>query len=304
MKKQHTGTKIIKFNERRLRKTDNERSILLPVDSVVIKYDRTYSDTALIDLALSIKDYGILSPIMVRKKVDGETFFYELISGVKRLKAAILAGVYYIPSVVCDVTEKDSEVMDIMSGLKEEAKHFIEEAETYYCLMIEHGITQEELACRIGKSQSTIANKIRLLKLPPRVKRIIIENNLSERHSRCLLKIRDEQLQLRALKTICNKKLKVSKTELFVGKILEKNLSAAREDQLAAVEAEISGDSYQVMMCEIRSFINDLKKDVDGLRRAGVITKAGQFDKDDYLEFIVRIPKAENGIKKRLEKTL
>ena len=83
-----------------------------------------------------------------------------------------------------------------------------------------------------------------------------------------------------------------------------KGVLEAPAEQLMAVEAEISGDSYQIMMCEIRAFINDLKKDVDGLRRAGVITKAGQFDKDDCLEFIIRIPKVENGLKKRLEKTL
>lgn len=303
MKKRYLSTKIIEFDGRRLKSADYFRSVLIPIDAITVNNDKNYGEEELAEMALSIKCYGVLSPIKVKKKDDEEPPVYELISGVKRLKSSIMAGLCYIPAVVVNHNNDDVAVAKILAGLTEE-KHFMEVAETYYCLMMEYGITQEELACKLGKSQSTIANKIRLLKLPPRVKRIIIENNLSERHSRCLLKIHDEQLQLRTLKTICNKKLNVSKTELFIRKILEKNLSATREEQLMAVEAEISGDSYQIMMCEIRAFINDLKKDVDGLRRAGVITKAGQFDKDDCLEFIIRIPKVENGLKKRLEKTL
>lgn len=296
-------TKIIEFDEKRLL-AQGKKITEIPIDLIIIKHDRKYTADSVEELARSVREYGVLSPVKVREIDVGERSIYEIISGQRRLRAAVLSGLRTIPAIVCDITEHDSAVMGMMDDLADSDVHFIEEAEAYYCLMMEHGITQEELAYRMGKSQSTIANKIRLLKLPPRVKRIIAENNLSERHSRSLLRIGDEQLQLRALKTICNKKLNVSKTEMFVSKLLEKQVSASREDQFAAVEAEIAGDSYQVMMCEIRSFINDLKKEVDGLRRAGVITKAAQFDRDDYLEFVVRIPKAENGIKKRMERSL
>lgn len=189
--------------------------------------------------------------------------------------------------------------MSLLENLQREDLHFIEEAEAYYCLMMEHGITQDDLAYRLGKSQSTIANKIRLLKLPPLVKRIISDNGLSERHARALLKISDEQLQLRTLRTVCGKRLNVSKTEQLVSKILEKKLSGSKEEEYAAIETELANDSYQIMICEIKSFINDLRKNVDGLKRAGVVVKAAQFDREDYFEFIVRIPKAENGMKRR-----
>ncbi len=273
--------------------------VTVPVEAVVVKREKGFDSTALMDLSESIREYGVMQPISVRrlgKGSKGETT-YELIAGARRLNAAKMAGLRVIPAVIYDVDENDSAVMSLIDSLQSDSLHFIEEAEAYYFLMMEHGITQEELAYRVGKSQSTIANKIRLLKLPPLVKRIIHDYDLSERHARALLRIRDEQLQLRALKTICCKCFNVSKTEQLVAKLLERQIEAPGEDQFSALEAELSGDSYQVMLCEIKTFINDLRKDVDGLRRAGVITKAVQFDKEDYLEFVVRIPKAENGMK-------
>ena len=273
--------------------------IAVPIECIAIRYERECEEETLAELAASISEYGVMHPISLRYIKGEDKPVYELISGARRLKAAELAGLTVIPAVVYDINENHYAVMSIIESLRSNSLHFIEEAEAYYFLMMEHGITQEELAYRIGKSQSTIANKIRLLKLPPPVKKIIREYDLSERHARALLKVRDEQLQLRALKTVCCKGFNVSKTEQLVGKLLERNIMPAKEDEFAALEAELSGDPYQIMIYEIKSFINGLKKDVEGLRRAGVITKAAQFDKEEYLEFVVRIPKAENGMKKR-----
>lgn len=267
----------------------------VPVSLIELRHEKSYDSVSLAELADSIREYGVLQPISVR--ISGAN--YELIAGARRLQAAKMAGLTVIPAMIYNINENDSAVMGLLENLQRENLHFIEEAEAYYCLMMEHGITQEDLAYRLGKSQSTIANKIRLLKLPPLVKRIISDNGLSERHARTLLRISDEQLQLRTLKTVCSKNFNVSKTEQLVNRILEKKVSPVREEDYDAVESEMVNDSYQLMICEIKSFVSDLRKNVESLKKAGVIAKAAQFDKDDYLEFVVRIPKNENGIKKQ-----
>lgn len=268
----------------------------VPVSLIKMKQEKICDPVSLAELADSIREYGVLQPISVRVAGPG----YELIAGARRLQAAKLVGLTVIPAMIYNINENDSAVMSLLENLQRENLHFIEEAEAYYCLMIEHGITQEDLAYRLGKSQSTIANKIRLLKLPPLVKRIISESGLSERHARALLRINDEQLQLRTLKTICSKNFNVSKTEQLISRILEKKVSSVREEDYDAVETEMINDSYQRMLYEIKSFISDLRKNVEGLKKAGVIVKAAQFDKDEYLEFVVRIPKNENGMKKQI----
>ena len=267
----------------------------VPVSLIEMKREKACDPLSLAELADSIREYGVLQPISVRIAGTG----YELIAGARRLQAAKLAGLTVIPAMIYNINENDSAVMSLLENLQRENLHFIEEAEAYYCLMMEHGITQEDLAYRLGKSQSTIANKIRLLKLPPLVKKIISESGLSERHARALLRINDEQLQLRTLKTICSKNFNVSKTEQLVSRILERKVSSVREEEYDAVESEMANDSYQLMIYEIKSFVSDLRKNVESLKKAGVIAKAAQFDKEEYLEFVVRIPKNENGMKKQ-----
>ncbi len=304
MKPKTANLKLIDFDEPRLKVAGSScalKVVSVPIEHIKFKYEQEHDSVALEELAESISEYGIMHPVSLRRTDSEDKQEYEIISGIRRVRAARLAGVSVIPAIIYEISADDFAIMSLLERLRRENLHFIEEAEMYYLLMMEYGMTQEELAYRVGKSQSTIANKIRLLKLPPLVKKIIQEHDLSERHARALLRIRDEQLQLRALKTVCSKNFNVSKTEQLVGKLLERKISPSHEARFSALEAELSGDPYQIMMCEIKAFINDLRKDVDGLRRAGIITKAAQFDRDEYLEFIVRIPKAENGMKKRAQ---
>ncbi|MCR4436537.1 MAG: nucleoid occlusion protein [Clostridiales bacterium] len=246
---------------------------------------KQFNVSALEELCESIKQYGVLQPINVRK-ISGNSF--ELVAGERRLRAAIMAGLKEIPAIIVSVNDNDSAVMALIENLQREGLSYMEEAEGYNNLLIEHGFTQEELAQKIGKSQSTIANKIRLLKLPPLVKKIIADNNLTERHARALLKLHDEQLQLKVLKRVCEKGLNVKKTEELVERAIEKY---SRDNKEREGERKVTR-----AVKDIRIFVNTVRQAIDLMKKSGVNAKAAQIDRGEYVEFIVRIPKKDSAV--------
>ena len=140
-----------------------------------------------------------MQPISVRMIGNSN---YELVAGERRLRACKNAGMDVIPAVLIEVSDKDSAVLSLIENLQREELNFLEEADAYFNLMKDYGFTQEELARSVGKSQSTIANKLRLLKLSPAVKKLLLEHNLSERHARALIKLPDEDIQMEVLKKV------------------------------------------------------------------------------------------------------
>ncbi len=239
-----------------------------------------FQKSSLEELCESIKQYGVLQPINVRK-ISANS--YELVAGERRLRAATLAGLKEIPAIVVNIDDNDAAVIALIENLQREDLNYLEEAEGYYNLITQHGFTQEQLARKIGKSQSTIANKIRLLRLPPLVKKILLDNNLTERHARALLKLHDEQLQLKVLKYVCEKGLNVKKTEELVDKAIEK-LTRVKTDS----ERE---KKFNKSIRDIRIFINTIRQAVDMMKKSGVNAKAAQLDRGEYVEFIIRVPK-------------
>ena len=147
-----------------------------------------FAQEALEELCASIKQYGLLQPISVRKAGNDA---YELIAGERRLRACRMAGMTAIDAIVFSAYEQDSAVIAMMENLQRENLHYMEEAEGYQNLIRDHGLSQDELARRLGKNQSTIANKMRILKLPLTVKRMLLQYNLTERHARALLRLRN-----------------------------------------------------------------------------------------------------------------
>jgi ParB family transcriptional regulator, chromosome partitioning protein len=246
---------------------------------------KQFNKTALEELCESIKQYGVIQPINVRK-ISSNT--YELVAGERRLRAATMAGLNEIPAIIVNVDDNNSAVMALIENLQREDLSYMEEAEGYNNLIMDHSFTQEELAQKIGKSQSTIANKIRLLKLPPLVKKIIADNNLTERHARALLKLHDEQLQLKVLKHVCEKGMNVKKTEELVERAIEKYTKDTRD---RVVEKKCTK-----AIKDIRIFINTIRQAIELMKKSGVNAKAAQIDRGEYIEFIVRIPKKENSI--------
>lgn len=241
---------------------------------------KQFNKISLEELCESIKQYGVIQPINVRKLSSN---MYELVAGERRLRAATMAGLKEIPAIVMDVNDNDSAVMALIENLQREDLSYMEEAEGYNNLISEHGFTQEELAAKIGKSQSTIANKIRLLKLPPLVKKILADNSLTERHARALLKLHDEQLQLKVLKSVCEKGLNVKKTEELVERAIDRYTRQENEKKNRA--------KYTKAIKDIRIFVNTIKQSIELMKKSGVNAKAAQFDRGSYVEFIVRIPK-------------
>ncbi len=243
---------------------------------------KQFRKDSLDELCESIKQYGVLQPINVRKITTGR---YELVAGERRLRAAKLAGLSEIPTIIINVDDNNSAVMALIENLQRENLSYMEEAESYCNLINEHKFTQEELARKIGKSQSTIANKIRLLKLPPMVKKILADNCLTERHARALLKLHDEQLQLKTLKIICNKGYNVKKSEELIDKVINR-FGEKAENKPGAVKITQA-------IKDIRIFVNTIKQAVDTMKSAGVKAKAAHMDKGEYVEFVIRIPKRQ-----------
>jgi len=255
---------------------DNKEIINIPIDKVApnpYQPRKEFRGPSLEELAASIKEYGVLQPINVRK--IGENGF-ELISGERRLRASKLAGMSYIPAIVIEVIEQDSAVIALIENLQREDLNFMEEAEGYHNLINDHGMTQEELAKKVGKKQSTIANKLRLLKLNRGIKKTLLE-----RHARALLKLPDDKLQEKALLGIIKKSLNVKKTEDLVEKMLDEVAASIEEPKRNRMRGKMHYNIY----------INTLKNAYKEIQKAGCRVEYGQIDKGEFIEITLKIPK-------------
>lgn len=239
---------------------------------------KTFSESALSELAASIKRYGLLQPINVRKTGDNS---YELIAGERRLRASKLAGNKLIRAIITSGTvDQDSAMLALIENLQRENLHFFEEAEGYGNLIREHGLTQEELAQKLSKNQSTIANKLRILRLPFAIKELIIEGGLSERHARALLRLHNETAQRELCERIIKDGLSVKVTEELV------------EQKLSVLYGEMPDDKKIVRFrCNYSIYLNTLKKAVSKITESGVRTDFESDETDDMIEIKVRLYK-------------
>lgn len=240
---------------------------------------RKVFDTASIyELAESIKEFGVIQPISVRKAHKGA---YELIAGERRLRACMYLKLQKVPAIIVDMNDNDSAVVALIENLQRRDLTFFEEAEAYFHLITEHGLTQEEVAKKVGKNQSTVANKLRLLKLPKDVKAIIKENNLTERHARALLKLPDEKLQRSVAQRVVKNGYNVSETEEIVEKTLLKLTGENKEKRIVKT----------AVLKDVRIFANTIKKAVSVMRMSGIDAVSIQNEGDKFYEYIIKIPK-------------
>ena len=177
---------------------------------------KQFDEDALQELADSIKQYGVLEPLIVTKKGK----FYEIIAGERRWRAARLAGVKEVPVVIREYTDREIMEISLIENIQREYLNPIEEALAYESLINEYSLTQEEVAEKVSKNRSTIANSLRLLKLCDEVRQMIIEDKLTTGHARALIPIEDAELQTEAANFIFDNKLSVRDTEIYIKKLL------------------------------------------------------------------------------------
>jgi ParB family chromosome partitioning protein len=239
---------------------------------------KVFDKLMLDELANSIKEFGIMQPISVRR-INEE--YYELIAGERRLRATKLAGLTEIPAIIIEVNDKDSAVIALIENLQRENLNYIEEAEGYYNLINDYDLTQEEVAKQVGKSQSTIANKLRILKLSKEVKKVLLDSNLSERHARALLKLPSEELQLSILNKIIEQSLNVKKTEELIERTLNRIFEQENKKDKPVIKRYLK---------DIRIFTNTIKQAVDMMESSGIEVDYQVKEVDDSYEISIVIP--------------
>lgn len=241
---------------------------------------RVFDQVALNDLANSIREYGVIQPISIRQ-LTGDS--YEIIAGERRLRASKMVGLDTIPAVLVEVIDQDSAVLALIENLQRENLNYFEEAEGFVNLISDYGMTQEDVAKKVGKSQSTIANKVRLLKLSSEVRKEIAEHQLTERHARALLKLPNEELQIKVIKMIVDRNLNVAKTEDLIGRVMDDILDSKEEQ----------GKKKRKMrrfIKDIRLFTNTVEKAVDVMKDSGVDINYNVDKGDDFYEISIKIP--------------
>ena len=242
---------------------------------------RLYFDPAqLEELSNSIREYGVLQPVIVRL-VDGK---YQLVSGERRFRASMLAGKESIPALIRQLSDREVAEMALIENLQREDLNYFEEAEGYARLIQEFQITQEEVAKKMGKSQPTIANKLRLLQISQRVRKEISVDVITERHVRSLLKLKNEEQQLDVLNRIYKNNLNVRQTDDLI------------ENVLIAEEENIREQKKKKMMKAIKDmkiFVNTIKGTVKTIQDAGMPAEISESENDEYLEVVIRLPKKD-----------
>lgn len=257
-----------------------ERSKVVEININIIRPNpaqprRFFDEKELALLSQSIQNNGLLQPILVRK-VGNE---YELIAGERRLRACKMADMKTIACIVSDCTPNSSAIFSMAENLQRQDLQIFEEAEGYRALLEEWNVTQEEAALRLGTSQSALANKLRLLKLTEEDKKKIISAGLTERHARALLRISDQKKRTRALDNIIQKQMNVRQTDEFISHLLESRHQNTQKKKL--------------VIKDVRIFFNTVAHAIETMKKSGIAAQTLQSETEDYIECIVRIPKAQ-----------
>ncbi|QEY35190.1 ParB/RepB/Spo0J family partition protein [Caproiciproducens galactitolivorans] len=237
---------------------------------------KVFSEQELLELSRSIRTNGLLQPITVRRVKDG----YELIAGERRLRACKIAGLTTVGCIINDCSPETSAVLAMTENLQRQDLQIFEEAEGIRQLIEQWNVTQEEAALRLGKSQSTLANKLRLLKLTKEEREKITENGLTERHARALLRIKDEVLRKNALNLIIARDCNVKQAEELIDNFLQGNEKPKKTKRTVVVK-------------DVRIFLNTINHAIETMRQSGINAQTLKSETDEYIECLVRIPKAQ-----------
>ncbi|MCC3144718.1 nucleoid occlusion protein [Halanaerobium sp. Z-7514] len=236
---------------------------------------REFKDSEIEELADSINNFGLIQPITVRKKNNK----YQLIAGERRLRAAKKLGKDKIPAVIKNFADQEMAEIALVENLQRKDLNFLEEAAAYQRLLEEFDLSQKELAERLSKGQSTIANKLRLLQLNDEIQELLIDKNLSERHGRALLKLDSAELQLEILNKIAAEELTVRESEKLIESALKPKKKAKKKIK------HLSDD--------LRLFANSLEKTLKEIKSSGIEVEMDRNYNynDDYIEYKIKLAK-------------
>lgn len=237
---------------------------------------KVFTEEKIAELAESIGQFGILQPLLV---VLNEQAEYILVAGERRLRAAKLLGLEKVPVILSSYTNKEMAEVAMIENLQREDLHFLEEAVGYESLIAEFQMTQEAMAKRVGKKQSTIANKLRLLKLSPETRAFLFQEELTERHARALLKVPTEQ-QLSVATAVVEKKLNVNQTEQYIERYL-------RGEDVSKIQRLPQRVRY---VKDARIFVNSFQKVVDEIKTMGIAVKLKQEVVEEDVVITIRFP--------------
>lgn len=239
---------------------------------------RVFDERGLRELAASIRRHGIIQPLTVRRTPEG----WELVAGERRLRAAKMAGLEMVPCIEAAVDERESALLALVENLQRRDLHYFEESAAIADYLRQSGVTQEEAAALLGRSPSAVANKLRLLRLSPACREILVKNGLSERHARCLLRLEDETERLAALRHIVEKQMNVAQAEQYI------------ERCLTALQATPPARRRTFILKDVRLFLNSLDRGLRLIREAGVDAKSEREETEDSILLTIRIPKQRN----------
>jgi len=234
-----------------------------------------FDDERIDELCQTIRTHGVIQPIVVRVR-NGR---YEIIAGERRWRAVKKLGLETIPAIVREFNDSQAASIALIENLQREGLTAIEEAVAYQKLLDLHNLTQESLAQRLGKSQSTIANKLRLLHLSEPVKQALMERKITERHARALLSLESEELQVKVLEDIISKELNVKQTE-------------ARAAFYKEASAKSKKSSKRISFTkDVRLALNTIRQSVEMVAGSGIDIKTDERDCGEHYEIVIRIPK-------------
>ena len=256
---------------------DTGKVLFLPVDAIVPNPDqprKRFSQPELEELAASIQALGVLQPLTVRRRNGG----WELVAGERRLRAARLAGLSQVPCLSIQADSQSSSLLALVENLQRRDLDFLEEAQALRTLIDTYHLSQDEAARRLGKSQSAVANKLRLLKLPPDVLTLLRDGGCTERHARALLRLEDPEAQRAAARQVTEGSLTVAQTEALV-------------ESLLSAQPKLEKRRPTFIVKDVRLFLNTLTRGLDLMRSAGVNAQCRREDTDDAILLTIQIPR-------------
>lgn len=258
----------------------------IPVDEIhtnPYQPRRWFREDALAELAASVKEFGVLQPLLVR--LDGHGG-YELIAGERRLRASRLAGRTTAPVILVEMSDQEVAEVGLIENLQREDLHYLEEAESYKQLMGFFGLTAEKLADRLGKSATTVSARLRLLKLSPAVRDEVVKADIPEKHARALLKLDDAAAQLQVIRKIAAENLTARETEQWVNLTLA-DMHSARQEKPQPKEKTLNN------VRDVRLVLNLLRHVTGDLKRDGLDVQMSQCEEAGFLKVELRIPIAK-----------